>query len=339
MNEPSVLDYLKYRLMPWKYPPVIIPPAAELPDSSAPAGGAEPSSRAATAGNAAATLGSAAGLADRAAPDGAEVFQGALAEAAQATAQAAALPYLSLLALAAALLGQFALGPGPQRAWLPGTALLLLGAGLAALAARRGEWRIPPLDEDVWPSDPLTVNAGRLAAGLALALAAALFFLLSARTAGEPRFNLVTLPLTLAAAYFTARAFWGHAPGVNWRSVLPRTIRLEGELLPRLGALAAVLLVLFFRLYRLGEVPPEMNSDHAEKILDVLGVLNGQFRVFFAANGGREALIFYLNALLHLLTGIPLGFMMLKIVSVTIGLAALPFIYYFGKELGGPRLG
>src|SRR5690606_10258595 len=101
----------------------------------------------------------------------------------------------------------------------------------------------------------------------------------------------------------------------------------------------AVLLILFFRLYRLGEVPPEMNSDHAEKLLDIIRVLNGDWLIFFPSNGGREALIFYLGAALHRYLGLPLGFTLLKTGSVLIGLAALPFLYGLGVEVGGRRAG
>jgi 4-amino-4-deoxy-L-arabinose transferase-like glycosyltransferase len=70
----------------------------------------------------------------------------------------------------------------------------------------------------------------------------------------------------------------------------------------------------------------------------VLHVLNGQHLIFFPTNGGREALIFYLNAAFHLWFNIPLGFMLLKLTSVLIGLAALPFLFGLGVELGGRRV-
>ncbi len=161
---------------------------------------------------------------------------------------------------------------------------------------------------------------------------------------GEPRFNLLNVLLTLLALYFMGKAFWVAEPrpdGINawWEAQLARLTGALANPLALVGGLLAIGVVLFFRLYRLGEVPPEMNSDHAEKILDILRVLKGEYHIFFAGNGGREALIFYLGAAVHQWLGLPLGFMALKIVSVAIGLAAQPFIFLLGKELGGSRVG
>jgi hypothetical protein len=60
--------------------------------------------------------------------------------------------------------------------------------------------------------------------------------------------------------------------------------------------LAVVVVIVFFRVYRLTEVPAEMVSDHAEKLLDVQAVLGGQTSIFFPRNTGREAFQFYLTA-------------------------------------------
>jgi hypothetical protein len=104
-------------------------------------------------------------------------------------------------------------------------------------------------------------------------------------------------------------------------------------------AVAGIALVIFFRFYHINQVPPEMNSDHAEKFLDVLGILAGQTSIFFARNGGREALEFYLVAGLNKFFGLPLTFLTLKLVTSVIGFLALPFLYLLGKEIGGPRVG
>ena len=54
----------------------------------------------------------------------------------------------------------------------------------------------------------------------------------------------------------------------------------------------------FFRVYRLAEVPAEMTSDHAEKLIDVQDILDGQRPIFLPRNTGREAVQFYLTAFL-----------------------------------------
>ena len=84
-------------------------------------------------------------------------------------------------------------------------------------------------------------------------------------------------------------AFW--LPERTWRERLA-----DWRATPRQGSLPAVLSFLlvmgigaYFRFAYLAQVPGEMNSDHAEKILDVMRVLMGQTNIFFPNNGGREA--------------------------------------------------
>ena len=52
----------------------------------------------------------------------------------------------------------------------------------------------------------------------------------------------------------------------------------------------------YFRYAQLDAIPPEMTSDHVEKLLDVNDVLQGKYRVYFERNTGREPLQFYLAA-------------------------------------------
>ncbi len=82
-----------------------------------------------------------------------------------------------------------------------------------------------------------------------------------------------------------------------------------------------------------------MFSDHAEKLLDVGEVLQGQFSIFFPRNTGREAIQMYLTAAVSMLFGTGLSFMSLKLGTALAGIFALPFIYLLAKEIGGRRLG
>lgn len=93
-------------------------------------------------------------------------------------------------------------------------------------------------------------------------------------------------------------------------------------------------IVVFFRFYHLSQVPGEMFSDHAEKLLDVSDVLRGQFSIFFPRNTGREAFQFYLTALIVKTLGTGITFTSLKIGTALAGLLTLPYIYLLGKELG-----
>ena len=119
---------------------------------------------------------------------------------------------------------------------------------------------------------------------------------------------------------------------VSW----PKSIRFTPWTLLVLAVLAVIL---FFRFYRLAEVPLEMTSDHIEKLMDVQDVLDGQTMVYFERNTGREAIQFYLTALIINLFHTGLSFMSLKIGTVLCGLLTLPFIYLAGKELANRRVG
>ena len=94
------------------------------------------------------------------------------------------------------------------------------------------------------------------------------------------------------------------------------------------------IVVLFFRLYELEQVPGEMFSDHAEKLLDIVDVLDGKTPIFFVRNTGREALQFYLTAVIIKLFKTGLTFLSLKIGMALAGIITLPYIYLLAKEYG-----
>jgi len=75
-----------------------------------------------------------------------------------------------------------------------------------------------------------------------------------------------------------------------------------------------------------------MFSDHAEKLLDVMDVLRGNFPVFFIRNTGRESIQFYFTALIIRIFETELNFLSLKIGTVIFGLLTLPFIFLIGKD-------
>lgn len=97
--------------------------------------------------------------------------------------------------------------------------------------------------------------------------------------------------------------------------------------------------VAFYRFYALDQVPAEMFSDHAEKLLDVMDVLNGKTSIFFTRNTGREPLQFYLTAAVIKLFNTGISFISLKIGTATAGLVTLLFIYLLGKQLANKWVG
>ncbi|MFW5772942.1 MAG: ArnT family glycosyltransferase, partial [Phototrophicaceae bacterium] len=141
--------------------------------------------------------------------------------------------------------------------------------------------------------------------------------------------SIVLIVITLAPSSWTPGRLWrvwrSWWRGVNWR----------GGTLP---ALVAILLVgAFFRLYDLGGMPPEMTSDHMEKLLDAHRVAEGDYQVFFPNNGGREGFQMYAIALLSRLPGLGIDYTSLKLLTVLEGLLTLPVLWWFGREIVGER--
>lgn len=95
----------------------------------------------------------------------------------------------------------------------------------------------------------------------------------------------------------------------------------------------------YFRFSQINEIPGDMFSDHAEKLYDVMDVLDGKTSIFFVRNTGREAFQFYWTALIIKLFGTGISFLSLKIGTVLAGLFALPYIYLLGKLFGNRWVG
>ena len=237
-----------------------------------------------------------------------------------------------------ALIGQFALEPAPQRTWTLGVVFYLAAAGMLVVAYRRGEWALPshPALDALDAAIP-RIRVGFLLLSLPLILAA--FLSLS-----KNRFTALNVTLWLLAILTFCLALWQkEAPAQDLRqrlSAFYNKFHWQVVLTPwTLLMLAALALVIFFRVYRIGQVPPEMVSDQAEKLLDIWDVLQGQTSIFFPRNTGREAIQMYLTAGIIQLLGTGYSYLSLKIGTVLAGLLTLPFIYLLGKEIGGRRLG
>ncbi len=186
-------------------------------------------------------------------------------------------------------------------------------------------------------SDPMTIQNVYLIIGLVMSLLAFL-------TLGGNRFTTLNVPLWILGLLFIILAFW--LPGSSkskWFANIRDQFKYPVWNLHishwTLVFLLVTGFVLFFRLYLLNEVPREMVSDHAEKILDIWDVLNGNTSIFFPRNTGREALQMYLTAAVIKIFGTGYTFLSLKIGAAIAGLLTLPFIYLLGVELGNRRAG
>ena len=246
-----------------------------------------------------------------------------------------AFPWRTLLVLLLALLAQRTFEPLQQMAAI-GVAFYVSALGLAIWAYLRGEWALTPtaVTEIGWEST--SIRSGAFVLSLLFSVGAFL-------TLGGNKFTALNLTLWILAIIFHLRAFWLSGPRKAWPKVNLKQIFTSTEWnirVTRRGLMifGIIVLVLFLRLYRLNSVPPEMTSDHAEKLMDVYDIMKGKFSIFFPRNTGREPLYIYLCALVATwFTGT--SFLTLKLVAVMGGLLTLPYIYLLGKEFGSERIG
>lgn len=318
MEEPSVLDYLKSIFSLRRTGRVSLPASPE-PEQAAP----EAASAVSAEVSSPAILQEGALEATTVSP--------------QVAPQALAWPWRSLLALGLALLAQRSLEPAPGRGWTTGALLYLLAAAFMLWSAWRNEWQVTALSVGEIRRDPLTVRWRGLLTAIPLAVFSFLIF-------GGNRFTTFNVFIWLITTGLVLWGFW--LPGTSITQQLSdlfeflRRKKWNIKITPwGLVVLGAVALVVFFRLTQIQQVPPEMVSDHAEKLLDVWDVLKGQTSVFFPRNTGREAMQMYLTALIILIFGSGYTFLSLKIGTILAGLLTLPFIYLLGVEIGNRRVG
>jgi 4-amino-4-deoxy-L-arabinose transferase-like glycosyltransferase len=241
-------------------------------------------------------------------------------------------PWRSLLALLLALIAQRTFEPPNQSAMI-GMPLYLAAFGLALWAFLRGEWTPASLPTSQTNADPLTVRGGTFI--LSLAAGTVAFIMMS-----DNKFTGWNVSVWALAIFLHIRAFWLKEPQSLWKKIAASFSRLEGNTHVLRWALlvaAVFVLAIAFRFYRLADVPPEMTSDHAEKLMDVFDIRNGQYSIYFPRNTGREPLYIYLSAFIAGFTGI--SFLTIKIAAVIGGLLMLPYLYLLGKELGSARIG
>jgi Dolichyl-phosphate-mannose-protein mannosyltransferase len=306
-EEPSVLDYIKSKLTPWKYPAVDLKSEKSTPSET---------------------------LSELQAPEEPRIQE---APQPRPTRSQQKWPWRSLLALAIALFAQRTLEPGPNRSLGVAAVIYLVSVILLGWAYLSGELRVPDMPADERYPEPQSVHTTSLLISIPLALAAFLAF-------SGNLFTALNLALWYLAIVFLLRAFWlgkmDLGPLVQRvRAFVKRPAWNVHITRWALLLLAGFALAVFFHVYRLSQVPPEMTSDHAEKLLDVWDVLHGQTHIFFPRNTGREFIQFYLTAGIATLFGTGISFISLKIGTMIFGLLTLPFIYLLGKELGNREIG
>jgi 4-amino-4-deoxy-L-arabinose transferase-like glycosyltransferase len=248
------------------------------------------------------------------------------------------LPLRTVAGFLLALFAQILLEP-PGRNVELAVILYGLAAGWLVWAIIKGEWSLAPLGEDA--AEPMTTETRRSYLWFIAPLILILFGLFQNHL--FTTFNLILWGVLILLTFLALWIPGGQHGGTPWYSRLRARFVSTGLMIRitpwSLTLLAALLLVVFFRFYWLDQVPGEMFSDHAEKLMDVSDVLSGQAHVFFPRNTGREAVQMYLTATVAQLFGTGLSFMSLKIGTALAGLFALPFIYLLGKEIGNRWVG
>lgn len=103
--------------------------------------------------------------------------------------------------------------------------------------------------------------------------------------------------------------------------------------------LGIMVVAAWFLFYRLASVPAETTSDHAEKLYDVIDILNGNTPIFMSRNTGREPLYFYWIAWLVKTFNLTTDHLALKVSGSILSLITIPFVFMLGREVGGTGVG
>jgi len=309
MNEPSLLDFIKAKIMPWKYSIseeylITTTVQEDLPND--------------------------------------KVENGEIKE------KSASLwtnwgQYRLVLALFLAIIGQFFMEP-PERNVLVAIIFFIGSFGLIIWSAISKDSIFDYQNVTSAKQLNFKLSTKKLyllgASGLLLVLA---FLAFRKNTANEILFNGLNLSLWIGSLILFLLAVFDTdqiriSIGNFTRAIKNKQIIIK--ITPWLiFIIASTILVFYFRFYRLNEVLGEMFSDHAEKLLDVNDVLNGKFPVFFIRNTGREFFQFYWTAFLAIVFKTGISFMSLKIGTALAGFLTLPYIYLLGKELRNKWVG
>jgi hypothetical protein len=246
-------------------------------------------------------------------------------------------PWRLLVSLTFVLTGQGLMEP-PEPAWKLALAFYLIAAGLLVWSFLKKELFVKE------KKTQMANNFDRIIRPIFL-LASIPFLLTAFLLMGLNRFTFVNLTAWLVGIVFVITGFWADVPDLvtTGRRKFSKAFNASGLRIrirwwDMLLVLAA-LLIIFFRTHQLQQVPAEMFSDHAEKLLDVQDVLDGTYPIYFPRNTGREGFQMYLSAFVAKYLGVGITSMTLKTGTVLIGLLMLPYMYLLGKELFNKRVG
>ncbi len=310
LNEPSILDYLKYKLG--------MIDSLELPDKNSSTVAVDVVKEV---------------IIEEASPD----------EDASLITRHASFPLFSLLGLIAALIGQGILDRAKNAASM-GVFFYLIAFGILIFAYRKGEWGLPNIRPDETSNGfDQSVQPVLFFAGIFLATFAFIAFgSFPGTNFPDNQFTFLNTSTWLLSIFLLVKAFW-QSPPLTPPASGGRTSRFTfhaSRITPHaILLIIATLIILFFRLYQTSTVPAEPFSDHAEKILDVFDISQGEFHIFFPRNTGREAIQMYWTLFVAKVFGTGLSFLSLKLGTALLGLLTIPYVYLLGKEVANKRVG
>lgn len=235
-------------------------------------------------------------------------------------------PWRAVTALLLGLAAQAMVEP-PLRQSMLSVIVYPAAIGVAFWSYRSNEWHLPTLPASWQVSDPLTIRLLPL-------ICAVIFGAIAFVTFSENRFTWFNIIVWLLAIFSLGYSLWVRAPKPETELSGPASNRWVWIGL----TLAAFGLVIFLRFYKLTTVPIEPFSDHAEKILDVYEITEGDTRIFFERNTGREAFQMYWTLLVLNVFGTGFSFFSLKLGTVLLGLFTVPYVYMLGREYGNDRV-
>jgi hypothetical protein len=255
-----------------------------------------------------------------------------------------AFPWKALAAFLLALIAQAFVEP-PQRQSTLSVILYLTAIGLALWSYRTNELHLANLPNILHQTDPLYTRLIPLIISVIFAGIAFVDF-------GDGLFTSTNVALWVLSLLFLGISLWVKTPKIKTEpdeNITRKEFNLNGILISIPSNIAkkwtitaltllAFGIAIFFRLSQLDTVPIEPFSDHAEKILDVYEITQGQPHIFFERNTGREAFQFYWTLLVLNVFDTGFTFFSLKLGTALLGILTLPFVYQLGKEYGNERV-
>ncbi|MBX3063759.1 MAG: hypothetical protein KF726_12330 [Anaerolineae bacterium] len=237
---------------------------------------------------------------------------------------------------------------------VPGILLIMAGIGFGALVWTQVRFdRLEPLTYErpnaavKWNAESLVRRFG----ARALLFGLGLFNVMLAWTANTASqftttgmiYWILSIVAITGACYDKIPEAWAQIQSIPNKVLGLFHSALRLRLTPTLIAMIIILIVgAYFRFSNLDAYPPDMTSDHVEKVRDSFYISQGQIAggpgwrpIFLDNNGGREPAYFYFVALLQGTTGIRWGFDLIKIASGIWGMVMILVALWMGRAIIG----